>query len=270
MAKGENEGRMLFDLRGRRRNVVKVVYAVLALMMGASLILLAGPGFGVLGGNSSSNPATALEEQTERIEARLAKEPDNPDLLLNLTRSHISTANALSPTNPETEQVQLTVEARQELEKASATWDEYLEATDEPRYGGALLVSQALFQLAETSRRTLEARMNVLAAAEAQEIVAELQPNLGTLSTLSFYQLYAGEFKAAEESLAKAKKFASSKFERRQLQVQFKEIEVPAREFEQQVKEAEKAVKEGAEAGANSPGGGGNPFNFGGGGGLSE
>jgi len=41
MADGER--RMLFDIRGRRKNVVKVVYAILAVMMGASLFLVVGP-----------------------------------------------------------------------------------------------------------------------------------------------------------------------------------------------------------------------------------
>ena len=51
---GKDQRRMVFDIRGRRKNVVKVVYAALAILMGASLILVAGPGinFGSLfGGN---------------------------------------------------------------------------------------------------------------------------------------------------------------------------------------------------------------------------
>jgi DNA replication protein DnaD len=267
MAKGDNQGRMLFDLRGKRRNVVKVVYAVLALLMGLSLILLANP-FGFGGGGGGGDAAEAYEEQTERIESRLAKEPANADLLLNLTRAQINTAYALSETS-QTGEVALTVEGRQELQKASATWDEYLEATEEPRSSGAILASQALFQLAQTSRGTLEARNNVTAAAEAQRIVAEQQPNLGTLSNLSFYELYAGEFKTAEETLAEAKKFTTSKFERRQLENQYNEIEKTAREFQQQVKEAEKASKEGAQERATNPESFENPLGIGGGG-LSE
>jgi len=265
MAKGDNQGRMLFDLRGKRRNVIKVVYAVLALLMGASLILLYNPfGFGG-GGGGGGEAAEALEEQSERIERRLAKQPGDPNLLLNLTRSQINTAYALSETNPTTGEVALTVEGRQELEKASATWDEYLEAAEEPKSGGAVVASQALFQLAQTSRGTLEARRNVTAATEAQEIVAEQQPSIGSLSTLSFYALYAGEFKAAEEALAEAKGFAGSKFEKRQLENQFNEIEKTAREFEKQVKEAQKAAKEGAKEGATNPESLENPLGIGGG-----
>ena len=44
MASDGGERRMLFDIRGRRKNVVKVVYAILAVLMGLSLFLVAGPG----------------------------------------------------------------------------------------------------------------------------------------------------------------------------------------------------------------------------------
>ncbi len=39
----DGERRMLFDIRGRRKHVVRVVYAILALLMGASLFLVVGP-----------------------------------------------------------------------------------------------------------------------------------------------------------------------------------------------------------------------------------
>ena len=69
---------MLFDLRGgRRRSMVKVVYAVLAVLMGASLFLTVGPlNIGELFSNSGSagNAAEPFEEQTERL-------ADLPDLV---------------------------------------------------------------------------------------------------------------------------------------------------------------------------------------------
>lgn len=264
--KGDNdESKMLFDIRGRRRNVIKVVYAVLALLMGLSLILLAGPiGFG--GGGPAQDAAELSEERAEEIEERLRKEPENSNLLLSLTRAQINTANALAETNPATGEISMTLESRQEYQQASQTWSEYLEATDEPAAGAAQLVSSALFSLAQSSRTTQEARSNITAAAEAQRIVAEQRPSLGTLSTLAFYTLYTGNFEAAEGALAEARQFANSKFERRQLEQQYEQIEETAREFQQQVKAAERAAEEGG-----GPEGGGegeslqNPFSLGGG-----
>jgi len=267
MAQGDKERKMLFDVRGRRRNVIKVVYAVLALLMGLSLILLAGPGIGGLGGGGGGNAAEASEERAERIEARLAKEPENPDLLASLTRTQVAIANALSETNPATGEANLTVAARQELERASSTWSEYLEAADQPAPGVAQLMSPALFSLAETSRTSPEALRNIAAAAAAQGILAEQRPSLGTLSTYAFYTAYSGEFKEAEAVLAEAKKYANTKFERQQLQNQFNEIEERARSFAKQVREAEERSTEGAPAGGGEGGGEGleNPFSLGGG-----
>ena len=37
-----DEHRMVFDIRGKRRHVVKFVYAILAILMGASLFLVTG------------------------------------------------------------------------------------------------------------------------------------------------------------------------------------------------------------------------------------
>ena len=50
---------MLFDIRGRRKHVVRVVYAILALLMGASLFLVVGPfSIGSLVGNGGATDAS--------------------------------------------------------------------------------------------------------------------------------------------------------------------------------------------------------------------
>ncbi|MEX2106965.1 MAG: hypothetical protein WD810_08720 [Solirubrobacterales bacterium] len=247
MASGDKEHKMLFDIRGKRRNVVKVVYAILALLMGLSLLILAGPGIGNLfnGGGEGSEAASQLEDQAARIERKLVKDPENPDLLLSLTRTQVATANALSETNPTTGEALLTVESRQQFEKASATWSAYLEATDEPSAGGAQLISPALFSLAQTSRTSNEAEANIKAAAEAQGILAEQRPSLGSLSTFALYTLYTFDYKGAEKALNEAKGYANSKFERQNLENQFEEIEKRAREFQKQLVEANKAAKQG-------------------------
>ena len=70
MAEG-GERRMLFDIRGRRKHVVRVVYAILALLMGASLFLVVGPfniGNLINSGSSANSTAKVLDEQAERIE----------------------------------------------------------------------------------------------------------------------------------------------------------------------------------------------------------
>lgn len=245
MAQGRNEHRMLFDIRGRRRHVVKVVYAILAILMAASLFLVTGAlNIGsILGTNSSTSSATkSLEEQAERIEVKLAKTPEDEDMLLNLTRTRINVANTMI-TNGAGESQSGVEEVKQELAQASEDWSRYLEAAKEPSAGLAVQVSPALFQLAELSTSGEEALENIKAATEAQEIVAAARPSLNSLSTQGIYQAFAQEFKAANQSIEEAAKFANTKFERESLENKFEEIEKNAKEFGKGLEAEEAAAK---------------------------
>jgi hypothetical protein len=272
MASGNKEHKMLFDVRGRRRTVVKVVYAVLALLMGLSLFLLAGSGgIGSIFGNgtaSNDEAISQLENQAKRIEVKIAKEPENDALLLTLVRNQISTANLMSDVGPRGEPL-VTIESRQQLNRANSTWNEYLEATDEPATAGAQLMATTLFGLAQASRTNVEAEENVKSAAKAQQIVAEQSPSLGSLSTAALYTLYTFDYKEAEKLLKEAKSFASSPTEREQLDRQFEETKKGAEEFESAYKENVRATK--AAEGSRPPQEQlRNPLNLGGGTGLSE
>lgn len=246
---------MVFDIRGRRKNVVKVVYAVLALLMGASLFLVVGPAplgdlFGT--GSSSNSAASQFEEQAERFETKLKKDPQNPDLLLGLTRAQINAGNSLVSLNPETGGAEFTVEARAQLEEASETWGRYLKAAEEPNSGAAQQMAQAQFTLAETSRTTPEAVANIRAAAAAQELVAEARPSLGSLSTLAIYRYYASDFKGGDQARVEASKQANTKFEREELENELDKVEKRGREFQKATVEAEKAAKKAAKGGKPS------------------
>jgi hypothetical protein len=246
MAKKDGERRMVFDTGGRRRGVVKVVYAILAILMGFSLLLVVGPAplqdlFGVK--DSVSSAADQFEEQAERTEHKLKKNPESPELLLTLTRARINAGNSLAESNPETGQVLYSPESVQQLQAASESWSKYLKATDEPNAGGAQVAAQALFGLAQNSRTGAEAEGNVRGAAQAQQIVAEARPSLGSLSTLAIYRLYSFDYKGAAEAQKKAATYASTKFERENLGNELDQIGKRAHEFEKQLAEIEKEAK---------------------------
>ena len=252
MARDRDEHRMVFDIRGRRKHVVKFVYAVLALLMGASLFLVVGPAplsdlFG--GGSSGNSAASQFEETAEHLEVKLKKDPQNPDLLLGLTRARINAGNAQVTVNSETGGTEFTPEARNQLEEGSEAWAKYLKATDKPSNGGAQVAAQAQFALAQTSRTGPEAEANIRAAADAQEIVAASLPSLGSLSTLAIYRYFAFDFKGAEKARAEAAKYASTKFERENLSNELDSIEKRAHEFQKQLIETEKAAKKAHEKG---------------------
>lgn len=247
MASKNGERRMLFDTRGKRRHVIRVVYAVLALLMGGSLFLVIGPvNIGELIGNSTSTSSAAdvLDEQVERVERRVAKDPQNAQLLLTLTRAQIGAGNAKVEVVSETEAPTVTPEAREDFEAASETWTRYLkQAGDEPSATAAQLLAATLFRVAESSASLLQASENISKATKAQMIATEESPNLNSLSTLAIYQYYNGEFAVAEKTTKQAAAKAPTKAEAESIEKQIGEYRARGKTFSKQRQELAKVQK---------------------------
>jgi hypothetical protein len=248
---------MLFDIRGRRKHVVRVVYAILALLMGASLFLVVGP-FSVgnlINTGSSTSAAKVTQERVQKLEAKLQTEPESEVLLASLTRAHLAAANALSEKDPTTGATILTHEGHLELEGASTAWSRYLKQVDSVNPAVASLMAKGYFGLAETSFGISESVEFVKKAAATQNLAAEGQPNVNTFSTLAIYQYYAGDF-AAGDAAAKKAEAAAPKSQRKEVEKQMNEFRQRGKEFETQKKEAAKAEqKQGKEALKNPFGG---------------
>lgn len=262
MAQG-GERRMLFDIRGRRKHVVRVVYAILALLMGASLFLVVGPfSVGNLINTGTSTSATEIsQEQAEKIEAKLQSEPENPELLAALTRRRIAAGNSLTEADPATGFVALLPEGRQELERASDAWKRYLEEESSPTPGLATQMSRAYFSLAENAPSLTEAEVEVKRAAETQAQAAEGRPTVNSLSTLAIYQYYANNFAAGDKAAKQAEAAASSKAQAKEVRKQMVESRVRGKEFAKQLKQAAKIEKQQGKEALKNPFGelGGSP-----------
>jgi len=251
----QDEHRMLFDLqRGRRKTAVKVVYAVLAVLMGASLFLVVGPvNLGeIFNSNSSSggNVAQPYEEQAERLEMKLKKDPENPQLLQALARAQVTAGNSLLSLEPDEEDLN---NALQQYRLASSSWAEYVDLTDEPSAGTAQLIAPALLSLAERSRTYGEAQRNIEAATDAQQVVAKQRPTLNSFSTLALYTYFTGDYKAAEAAQAQAAKLTRAKYEREQLDKQMEEVKKNAEKFQTERKKVEAAEKAAAKGNKGNP-----------------
>lgn len=236
---------MLFDIRGRRKHVVRVVYAILALLMGASLFLVVGP-FNIgnlINGSSASNAAKVLDEQAERIEQKLVRNPDDEALLLSLTRTRIAAANALTEVDPQTGATVNTVESNRERERAVEAWNSYLKQAKEPSPSAALLVAGTYFGLAEGSGDLELVVANVNRAAETQRIAADAQPTINSLTTLAIYEYYAGNFAAGDKVAKQAEAKAATKSEKKEIGTQMAEYRKRGKAFENQKKEFAKAEK---------------------------
>lgn len=269
MAQGDKEHKMLFDLRsGRRRNLIKVVYATLAVLMGLSLFLVIG-GFNIaelFQGNGTVDAASEFEDDAERIEERLRKDPENPQYLLSLTRARVNAGNAQYSGDPGAEVREITPEAIQQLRLGQDAWERYLEATDKPNPSGAVLMSTTLLTLAENARSSTESIENVEGAVQAAKIVADQKPSLGSLSTLAFYTALLAKKDQAEAIADKAKKFAPEKLQRESIDKEVDRYLKIGEEFNKSLAQIEAAEKQaGAQGGAQTPPGE-NPL---GGGGLT-
>lgn len=239
------ERRLLFDTRGKRKHVIRVVYAILAILMGSSLFLVIGPvNIGELVGNSSgggSSAAEVLDEQVERVERRVAKDPQNAQLLLTLTRAQISAGNAKVEVVSETEAPTLTPEARDDFEAAGETWSRYLkQAGDEPSATAAQLIGSTFFRMAESSSSVNEAVEAVAKGTKAQKIAAEQSPNLNSLSTLAIYQYFNGEYAAGDKTAKQAAAKSPSKAEGKNVEKQLAEYRKNSKAFAKQKKELAK------------------------------
>jgi hypothetical protein len=241
------ERRLVFDTRGKRKHVVRVVYAILALLMGGSLFLVVGPvNIGALLGNSSSSGSSTkiFHDQAERIEHRLAKDPTDEQLLLTLTRARINAGNSQIEVTSETEVPVISAEANEDFEAASEAWSRYLKQAKEPSPTAAQLVAGTFFRLAEGSTGLVAAEENVAKAAAAQKIAAEQNPNLGSLSTLAIYQYYNGEFAAADKATKQLAAKASTKAEATSIEKQLAEYRKLGKSFAKRKKELAKVQSE--------------------------
>jgi hypothetical protein len=258
MADGER--RMLFDIRGRRKHVVKVVYGILAVLMGASLFLVVGPvniGSLLNTTNEVNRNTEIFDEQAERIEHRLRANPEDADILLSLTRTRINAGRGASELDPTTGEARLTAKARVEYQRATDAWARYLKAAgDEANPSVAALVSGTAFSLAQNSKSYAEAFEYLAAAADAQRLAAKGRPSIGAFTTLAAYEYLGGDKAAGAKTGKEALALAKSKSEKKSISKQLVAFEKQSKEIQKAKKQAEKAEKgKGKEALQNPLGG---------------
>src|SRR5688572_16189563 len=115
---------MLFDLRSPgRRNLIRVVYAGLAVLMGGGLIFfgIGGSGGGLFsdvggGGGDGGNP---FEDQISDAEARLEQNPQDTAALAELVQLHFQAGSNQIEVDQESGAQSLTEEGEQQLRQSA-------------------------------------------------------------------------------------------------------------------------------------------------------
>jgi hypothetical protein len=240
---------MLFDLSGKRRRVVQVVYATLAILMGGSLVLFGigsdAPG-GILdavglGGSDTGASSPQYDDQIEDAEERLEANPEDERALLDIAHyRYLAATESGIETDQQTGIVSVSEDARQDLEESVAAWEQYLDTKPKrPNASGATDAAQAYRYLNDAD-----------GAAAAQEIVAESQQTAAAYYQLALFRYADGQIKAGDEAGQQAIEVAEEADRNRIKQI----VEQLAEQARKQKKQLAKAAKQAEEAGGGAGG----------------
>lgn len=233
---------MLFDLRGRRKRVVQVIYVGLALLMGVGLVGLGIGGSangGIfdalgLGGNGSQAANPDYQNQIDKANEALASNSDDQKALLTLARYQFLTAQSARETDDQGRQV-LTDESISRYQGAIAAWQRYLATNPKmPNDDIASLMVQAYQSVIGTNQSLIGKQLGQLVT--AGRIVADARPSVGTFTQLSAYAYFANETKTAEAAKKKALAQADDKAMETQIKQQLKQAEQQGKAIAAQVK----------------------------------
>jgi hypothetical protein len=211
---------MLFDLRGRRRRAVQATYLMLAVLMGGGLVLfgIGGDVSGGLvdafkGGGGGSNGDSALRDQAERQEERLAKSPQNPVVLQNLVRDYYSLATA----QRESGTVGFPADAKDELRRSGEYWQRYTKVADTPDADTAVIALQ-VYDVGGLNRPKEAQKAAALIAQQSNDVASYLR--------LVQYAARAGDTRTADLAAEKAVDLAP-KAQRKEVQKQAEALKKP-------------------------------------------
>lgn len=242
---------MLFDLRGRRKRLIQVIYVFLALLLGGSLVFfgIGGDAPGGLGNaigldpNGGGTGNDTLDSEIDDAQATLETDPENKAALLALARAQAQAA--ASALEQQDGQVAFTEDAVNRYEQAANAWERYLAATKgEPKNAeeaasvGAQ-VSRGYEALAFATDDPVLIQRRLDAAVETLELVTSENPNPNSLFQLAAFAYLAGDTKAAENARERALKEVD-KASRSSLETQLNSVKRQGKNVQKQLKAARK------------------------------
>ena len=238
---------MLFDLKGKRKRLVQVVYVMLAILFGGGLVLF-GVGGNVSGGlvdafrgNSSSGADnSAFTDIVEREQRRVARNPDDPEAWIALARAQFNLA--ASPAGSD-ESGALTDRGQQAVVEVTQAWDRY--AALKPKKIDASGASSAALAFG--------ALQDYDKAADIQELSLEARPN----NPNGYFQLADFAYRADQtdrgDRAAKEAVRRTPSDQRNTVRSLVADIKKQGKQIAAAVKEAEKAQREARKKGQEEP-----------------
>lgn len=200
---------MLFDLRGAgRRNMVKAVYLLLAILMGAGLI-----GFGIGGsglggglvdaltgsGGSSADPGTSTFVKRADAAQRFAQaHPKQAAAWADAARARYQVALTADYFDPNTQQ--FNAGGKAQLQIASKDWERHLALKPNPPDDSAAGIMVKVYSPQGLNELTK--------MVQAQEIITEVRPKSHTFATLAVLAYQAGQTRTGDLARQKALELA--------------------------------------------------------------
>ncbi len=207
---------MLFDLQGRRKTAIKVIYLGLAVLMAGGLVLF-GVGSNVSGGLADYFTGGGNTVDTEEFEKRVTaaettveKSPKNAKAHEDLIRARFQLAGAGDNYNSET--FTFSKQGEAVLTELGKDWKTYVKVKQEPNPQIALLAVQAFVNLQDAE-----------GAANAQRVVAASREEASDYLALFQYALAAGDERTANLSAKKAVRLADVD-DRKQIKNQIRDL----------------------------------------------
>ena len=242
---------MLFDLRGKRKRLVQVSYAALAVIflvgfIGFSIGSGNAPG-GILdaiglGGNGSGGDSLSsqFDDQIDAANQQLAKDPKDTRALLKLAEAEYQKAKSGVSQDPDTGQISVSSDAHTDLGNSADAWARYLRVNKgKPDPDAAALMVQVYYLLNDAA-----------GAAKAQRIVTEETPNVGNYNQLAFYEYASYDIAAGDAAAEKAEQM-TPKSQRKQVHDQLQTIREQAVKLKKQQAKAQEKAPSPTTPGAN-------------------
>ena len=204
---------MLFDLQGKRKRFIQVVYVFLALLLGGGLVLfgIGGDASGGLGdalglGNGHGGGGNAeFNDQIDSAQATLEADPENVVALAAVARYSYLNGQQQLEVDEDTQTQVLTEEATASFEASIAAWERYLDANQgKPDAEVATLVYRAYGNVALSSTNPASIQRRLDGALTTAEILADQLPGPQTYLDLAGAAYFAGDTKAGDAASKQA------------------------------------------------------------------
>lgn len=238
---------MLFDLQGKRKRVIQVVYAFLALILAVGLVGLGIGGdaqggiFDALGiGGGDSTADSQYDSEIEDANATLETDPENTAALLALARYSYLAGNQEVATDEQGNQ-SISDDGLVRFEDSVSAWERYLAALGKkgkPNPAVASLVLRAYSNLAFTETDPVLVNRTLEGALETSQIVAEANPSPTAWLQVASFAYFTGDTKTAEDAGKQALAEATST-DRKAVEAQLETLEKQGKSIQKQLEASE-------------------------------